>query len=302
MRYSKLRAVIYISIILLCGSCSSVLRETKPEPVTGILGAFHQEIAVLEDKLTERQEKRIEGMQFVSGRLNGRRVVVAWTGVYTVNAAMTTTLLIEHYRPSEVIFTGVAGAVNPELSPGDIVIANETAFHDMGILWPQGLTYKGAKNPLDGWENPVFFPADERLVKLAEEAAKQIKLGAIKTKEGERTPRVVKGRVVTGNIFVASPAKCAELRERLKADAVEMEGAAVAQVCFQQGVGHVVIRCISDKADESAVEDLATFYMIAARNSASLVGEMVGLLAWQGSQAGNTEVKNQSAAHLANKK
>ena len=287
MKHSKLVTVVCVTVILLCSSCKSVFRGTRSEPVTGILGAFHQEIAVIEDKLADRQERRIEGMQFVSGRLGGRKVVVGWTGVYTVNAAMTTTLLIEHYRPSEVIFTGVAGAVNPEMLPGDIVIAKEIAFHDMGIFWPQGLTYKGAKNPLDGWENPVFFPADERLIEIAEQAAKQVKLGAIKTKEGERTPNIVKGRIVTGNIFVASPAKCAELRERLKADAVEMEGAAVAQVCFQQGVGHIVIRSISDRADESAVDDLATFYMIAARNSASLVAEMVGLLAWQGSQAGN---------------
>jgi adenosylhomocysteine nucleosidase len=278
MRYSKIRTAVCVSVILLCSSCGSVLRGTRSEPVTGILGAFEQEIAILEDKLAERQEKRIEGMEFVSGRLNGKKVVVAWTGIGSINAAMTTTLLIEHYRPSEVIFTGIAGAVNQELAPGDIVIAKEIGFHDLGVLWPEGLTYRGSKNPLDGWENPVFFPADERLVKLAEQAAKQVKLEAIKTKEGERTPRIVKGRVVTGNIFVASPAKCAELRERLKADAVEMEGAAVAQICFQQAVGHIVIRCISDKADESAVEDLATFYVMAAQNSAGLVAEMVGLL------------------------
>lgn len=302
MRYSKLRAVICISIILLCGSCGSVFQGTKSQPVTGILGAFQQEVAILEDKLTERQERRIEGVRFVGGKLNGKRVVMAWTGTGTVNAAMTTTLLIEHFRPNEVIFTGVAGGINPKLQPGDIVIAQKIAYHDSGVLMPEGLVYRGVRSPLDGIENPVFFSADERLLRLAEEAAGQVKLETLKTSEGERTPKIVKGVVVTGNIFVASPAKCAELREQLKADAVEMEGAAVAQICYQRAVAFVVIRCISDKADQSAVEDLAMFYVMAARNSADLVAKMVGLPAWQDSQAGDAKVKSQSATRLADKK
>jgi adenosylhomocysteine nucleosidase len=293
MTVGKIGAVISIFVMLLCSSCGSVLRGTKPEPVTGILGAFRQEIAILEDKLADRQARRIEGMEFVSGKLNGKRVVMAWTGTGTVNAAMTTTLLIEHFRPNEVIFTGVAGGTNPQLQPGDIVIAQKIAYHDSGVLTPEEFVYKSVRNPLDGIENPFFFPADERLLGLAEEAAGRVELGTLKTSEGERTPKIVKGVIVTGDVFVASPAKCAELREKFKADAVEMEGAAVAQVCFQQGVGHIVIRCISDRADESAVSDLAAFYVMAAQNSASLVAEMVALMASQVGQPVNAKVENQ---------
>ena len=278
MRCSKVGAVICISVILLCSSCSSVLLKEDSQPITAILGAFNKEVMMLEEQLTDKQQQTIEGMRFVTGRLHGKSVVVAWTGIGKVNAAMTTTLLIEHFRPGEVIFSGIAGSVNPQLSPGDIVIAAETAHHDMGILRADGFYNRGVINPLDGWRNPVYLPADKRLLKLAEQAADQVVLETIKTTVGERTPKIIKGVVVTGDVFVASPAKCAELRERLNADAVEMEGAAVAQICYQRRIPHLVVRSISDKADETAREDSMMFQEMAAKNSATLIAKIAELL------------------------
>jgi adenosylhomocysteine nucleosidase len=281
MRHSKISAVVCILVILLISSCNwsvQEIREVNSEPVTAILGAFQQEIILLEDELTDTLEQRIEGIRFVSGKLSGKRVVIAFTGIGKVNAAMTTTLLIEHFKPNKIIFTGIAGGVNPELQPGDIVIAEKTAHHDMGTIWPEGLFHKGVKNRLDGWENPVFFNADEQLLKLAERAAEKIEFGSIQIIAGDRAPKVIKGVVVTGDAFIASAVKCAELRKKLGADAVEMEGAAVAQLCYQRRIGYLVIRSISDKADEGAVLDKQTFYIMAAKNSAMLVAEIVGLL------------------------
>jgi len=290
MRRSKVIPAVCISVILLLCSCSSpvrqireaaevkVVKEISCEPVTAILGAFEQEIILLEDELTDAREQIIEGIRFVSGKLSGKKVVIAFTGIGKVNAAMTTTLLIEHFKPDKVIFTGIAGAVNQQLQPGDIVIAEKTAHHDMGTLWPEGLFHKGVKNRLNGWENPVFFDGDEQLLKLAERAAKQVEFSSIRIISGQRSPKVVKGVVVTGDAFIASADKCAELRKKLNADAVEMEGAAVAQLCFQRGIGFLVIRSISDNADEGAVLDKQTFYLLAAKNSSSLVIEMLGLL------------------------
>ncbi len=285
MRYRAVGAVVCVSVILLLSSCSSPVqeigevKEVSSGPMIAILGAFEREITLLEDELTDTQEQRIEGIRFVSGKLSGKRVVIAFTGIGKVNAAMTTTLLIEHFQPDKVIFTGIAGAVNQQLQPGDIVIAEKTAHHDMGTIWPEGLFHKGVKNRLDGWENPVFFNADERLLRLAERAAEQVELSSIQIISGQRTPKVVKGIVVTGDAFIASTDKCIELRKKLNADAVEMEGAAVAQICYQRGIGHLVIRSISDNADEGAVLDKQTFYIMAAKNSSSLVIELVGLLA-----------------------
>ncbi len=282
MRLGKVAAFVCVSVLLLLSSCNSPAKEVRQvnaEPVTAILGAFEREITLLEDKLTNPREQKIEGIRFVSGKLSGKRVVVAFTGIGKVNAAMTTTLLIEHFKPDKIIFTGIAGAVNRQLQPGDIVIAEKTAHHDMGTIWPEGLFHKGVKNRLDGWENPVFFEADEQLLKLAELAAEHIDLGSIHIITGERAPKVVKGVVVTGDAFIASADKCVELREKLGADAVEMEGAAVAQICYQRQIGHLIIRSISDKADEGAVFDKQMFYILAAKNSSALVAEIVGLLA-----------------------
>ena len=281
MKYSQLIACICAGFVTLCTACHPAPQAEQAqriEPVTAILGAFEREVTLLEDQVAERQEHEIEQIRFVTGKLNGRNVVVAWTGVGKVNAAMTTTLLIEHFNPEQVIFTGIAGAVNPELRPGDIVIAERTAHHDMGTVWPEGLFQKGVKSRLDGIENPIFFPADGKLVGCAQRAAERIALKRIETVQGQRVPRIIKGVVVTGDAFIASTDKCAELRKKLQADAVEMEGAAVAQICYQRQIPHVVIRSISDNADEGAVLDKQMFYILAAKNSADFVAEMVALL------------------------
>jgi adenosylhomocysteine nucleosidase len=258
------------------------IEDAKTEPVkvegaTAILGAFQAEVAILKDALTGRDEYEIEGIKFVAGKLNGRRVVIVWTGIGKVNAAMTTTLMIEHFKPREVIFTGIAGGVDPNLGPGDIVIAHKTAHHDMGTIWPEGLFFRGVKNPFTNIRNPVFFHADEELVKLAQRAGEKVGFREIITANGPREPRVLTGVVVTGDAFVASEEKCKELRKLLGADAVEMEGAAVAQICYQREIPHVVIRSLSDNADAGAMVDKQTFYILAAENSSRLVSEMMSL-------------------------
>jgi adenosylhomocysteine nucleosidase len=279
VKYNKLVTCICFAIIItLSTSCHPTLRVVRAEPVTAILGAFEREVTLLEDQLAERHEYEIEDIRFVTGRLKGQKVVVAWTGIGKVNSAMTTTLLIEHFKPEHIIFTGIAGAVNPQLRPGDIVIAEKTAHHDMGTVWPEGLFVKGVKNRLDGMENPVFFPADENLVTCALHAAGQIDMRRIETVTNWSNPKIIKGVIVTGDSFIASTEKRAELRKKLEADAVEMEGAAVAQICYQRQIDHLVIRSISDSADEGAVMDKQMFYILAAKNSSDLVAEMIGLL------------------------
>lgn len=270
--------IYFVTIITLSTSCHPTLRIVRAEPVTAILGAFEPEVTLLEDRLTDRHEQEIENILFVTGNLNGQKVVVTSTGVGKVNAAMTTTLLIEHFKPKYIVFTGIAGAVNTQLRPGDIVIAEKTAHHDMGTVWPEGLFVKGVKNRLDGMENPVFFPADETLVTYAQRAAELIDMRRVETVAGQRNPKIIKGVIVTGDSFIASTEKCAELRKKLEADAVEMEGAAVAQICYQRQIKYLVIRSISDSADEGAVLDKQMFYIMAAKNSSDLVAEMIGLL------------------------
>jgi adenosylhomocysteine nucleosidase len=161
----------------------------------------------------------------------------------------------------------------------------------MGTVWPEGLFVKGVKSRLDGFENPVFLPADEKLVTLAQKAAEQIDMRRVELAAGRRKPKIITGVIVTGDSFIASTEKCAELRQKLKADAVEMEGAAVAQICYQRQIDHLVIRSISDSADEGAVTDKQMFYVLAAKNSSDLVAEMIELLNTMPSTVKDSKIK-----------
>jgi adenosylhomocysteine nucleosidase len=276
MKRHRLAVVLCLSSALSLASCTVAPRPVVPVPPLAVLGSAQQEMTLLRSMMTDARAQAIEGIEFISGRVGTEPVVLAWTGVGKVNAAMTTTLLLEHFHPTRVIFTGIAGGVDPNLEPGDIVIARQTAHHDMGTLVRGGIDYGGVKSRMTGEPNPVFFPADPGLLTAAQRAARDMNFGAIGLQTGQRAPKVVVGTVVTGDVFVASQEKSAELAKELGACAVEMEGAAVAQLCFQRQVGCLVIRSISDKADRSAVMDKQLFYIMAAKNSAGLVVKMIG--------------------------
>ncbi len=281
MRRTKRLTTLALAVVILFPLCPVGAAEQTTAPVTCILGAFDDELTRLYQALAEPKEQVLLGIHFATGRLKGRDVIVCRSGIGQVNAAMVTALLIQHYQPSEVVFSGIAGGINPDLHPGDIVIATRTAQHDFGVLTGEGMEVRGTRSPVTWQRNPVFLEPDARLVALAETSGKQIKLADIRTSEGRRHPRVIKGVVVTGDVFVASPAKSAELRKALRADAVEMEGAAVAQVCRDLRVPWLIIRSSSDAADANALQDSDTFTAMAAQNSAQLVMDIVGQLAGQ---------------------
>jgi len=253
-------------------------QPTPSAPEVAILGAMTVEVEALEQQLTNRKEQTIRGIRFVTGVLHGRTVVLAKSGMGEVNAARTAILLVEHFQPARVLFTGIAGGVNPDLGPGDIVIGARTAYYDYGELTPKGFRSLPTIDPLTGKPNPLFFPADGALLAGAEKAGANLKLARVKTSKGERMPRVVTGVIVTGNMFVASPTKSAELRKDFEADATEMEGAAVAQICCQQRVPCLILRSLSDDASAQAEADVRLFEKTAAQNSALLVTGIVARL------------------------
>src|SRR5262249_44067782 len=149
-----------------------------------------------EKQLTDKKTQTILGMRFVEGRLKGKQVVLAQSGVGKVNAAMAITLLVEHFHPTRVLMTGVAGGINPELRPGDIVIGAKTAHHDFGTLTPTGLRPGPTKNPQTQERNPLYFAADQSLVGVAQRAAASV------VTELERTgpaPTITTGVIVTGD-------------------------------------------------------------------------------------------------------
>jgi adenosylhomocysteine nucleosidase len=239
------------------------------------------EVETLGQELTDKKERTVQGIRFTTGNLKGRRVVLAHSGIGKVNAAMAATLLIEQFQPAHVLFTGIAGGLNPDLRPGDVVIGAKTAYHDYGEWTPAGFRVGRTVDPFTGQPNPLFFPAAAGLLGVAAKVASGLKLAPVTTGKGARTPRVVTGVIVTGDAFVASPAKQEALRKEFNADATEMEGAAVAQICWQRRVPCLILRSLSDGAGAKAPEDERRFRKTAAQNAALLVTGTVGRLGAQ---------------------
>ncbi len=244
--------------------------------LTAILGAFPPELVLLKAQLQQQKDTVIQHIHFTEGILNGRRVVVAQTGIGKVNAAVATTLVLDHFQPREIVFTGIAGGINPALSPGDLVIGTSTAHHDYGTLTPDSMKIRATRNPFTMQENPVFFLCDSMLVQSAVQAAATVTFEKVTDSKGSRTPKIITGIIVSGDVFVASLTATQHMRRSMQADATEMEGAAVGQVCWQQKTPFIIIRSLSDDAGNNASVDVKTFYEIAARNSASLVVALMG--------------------------
>ncbi|SDM45524.1 adenosylhomocysteine nucleosidase [Siphonobacter aquaeclarae] len=239
----------------------------KPKNMTAIIGAFADEIDVIKNEMEDRHEERLEGLTFFEGKLKGRKIVAVLSGIGKVNAAVTTAILLEHYRPREVLFTGIAGGLDPAAQPGDIIVATRIVHHDFGRRDHTGMVVRPTRNPYTLTENPQYFPVDSSLLLLAGMVAPRIAL----EKVGAYQPVIRTGTIATGDVFMSSDSAAKEVRAKLGADAVEMEGAAVGQVCYQQKVPFLIIRSLSDNANHSASVDMSTYGPIAARNSAALV-------------------------------
>ena len=266
-------------LLLLILGFSPLAAQAGPERPIAILGAMEVEIETLRRLLHEPETTEVAGIPFFSGKLDGRMVVVGRVGIGKVNAAMVTTLLLDRFSPRGVLFTGVAGALSPELRVGDLVLATRTAQHDLGSFTAEGMQRWGARPASDTVANPVYFPADTLLLRVATEVAERLDFTALQVERGSRVPRVVPGTVLTGDVFLQSTEHARALRREMQGDAVEMEGAAVAQVAWQWNHTPVlVIRSISDAADDAAGETYASFRDVAAANSAAFVRAIVSAL------------------------
>ena len=182
---------------------------------------------------------------------------------------MTTALMLDNFRPRRILFTGIAGGTNPDLQPGDIVIASRTIHHDYQSITFDPKPTNQTRDALSGQMNPAYLTADSLMLLRARTIARTVAFDPVPT--ATRPPTVVTGTVVTGDPFISSSQKVAQLRQDFGADATKMEGAAGAQVCYQLRVPHLVIRSLSDRADDNARRDMLSFYETAARNSAKLV-------------------------------
>lgn len=225
----------------------------------GIIGAMEVEVAKLKAMLQDTETKNMAGMTFVSGNLNGKPVVVVRSGIGKVNAAICTQILACEYKADYIINTGVAGSLCNEINIGDIVLSKDTLQHDMDAT---GFGYKIGVIPQ--MEKSVF-EADERLIRIAKRCI-----------EDDITDiKAFVGRVVSGDQFISDKNKKEWLVENFAGYCTEMEGAAIAQAAYLNNIPFIIIRAISDKADDSATEDYPTFEAKAAQHCVQLICEMV---------------------------
>ena len=227
----------------------------------GIIGAMDVEVAALKAKMENVTVTTRAGMEYYAGTLEGLPAVVVQCGVGKINAAMCTQILIDCFDVTAIVNTGIAGSLCAELDIGDLVISRDAIHHDFDLhFWGRPI---GQVPGLD----VIAFPADESLMNVAFAAA-----------EAENAGHTKIGRVASGDQFICSK----EQKEKIIADTgaicAEMEGASIAHTAYRNGVPFVIIRAISDKADDSAEMDYPTFEAIAAQRCANVTCRLANTL------------------------
>jgi adenosylhomocysteine nucleosidase len=228
----------------------------------GIIGAMDEEVAqIVAEMQIEKTEEKAQ-MKFVQGKLSGKDVVVVRSGIGKVNAAVCTQILVDDFIADCVINTGIAGSLKAQINIADVVISKDVLHHDMDAT---GFGYELGQIPR---MDTLSFPADKRLVQLAEESCK------------EAVPEigVFVGRIVSGDQFISDKEVKNKIANNFGGYCTEMEGAAIAQAAYLNHVPFVILRAISDKADDSATMDYPAFEKQAICHSVLLIKNLVSKL------------------------
>lgn len=222
-----------------------------------IIAAMASEVRDLKESMEDTFKIHHGGLTFIKGRLEGKEIVLVQSGVGKVNAAICTQILIDLFKAETLINLGVAGAVDPALALGDIVISTDSVQYDMDA--------RAFGHPLGEIPNldVTFFKADKNLIEKAENAAKALGI------------TYFKGRVMTADLGVNSPALKERLLREFKGLCVEMEGAAIGQVAMVNRIPYVIIRSISDNADDNQLADYQENLERSIKKGAMLVKDLI---------------------------
>ncbi len=292
-----MRRLIFVLVLLLWPGAALADPKVDAAPRVAVMTAMPTEMAALRAAASEAVEHKVGGVVFITARLEGRPVVLFMSGVSMTNAAMTTQLALERFNITAIVFSGVAGGLDPALAVGDVAVpaqwgsymetrflkagpdgafippANgswgaDLAFAPYGMIWPHGQVVATPAGP----EARFWFPADGGLLEVARRTAADVTLKRC-TAAGQclaRQPRiVVGGNGLSASVFMDNAAFRDYLFGTFHAQAVDMETAAVAQVAYVWGVKFIAFRSLSDLAgaDEGA-NPFSQFVMLAAENAA----------------------------------
>ena len=254
MRKIFISFFILIALIL---SSSSAFADNKIK--IGIIGAMDIEVDSLKQNAKISNKIIIADMEFNEGMLDNVDVVIVKCGMGKVNAAICTQILISNFGVTHVINTGVAGSLNNKLNVGDIVVAADVVQHDYDV---EPIGFKKGEIPYTGL---VFFKADDKMRKKALETVKNFAPDI----------QVIEGRICTGDQFIATKEQKNKIISNFGGDCCEMESGAIAQTCYLNNVPFVIIRAISDKADETETSDFHEFEPPTAKLCANITEYMV---------------------------
>lgn len=227
--------------------------------IIGIIGAMDEEVDILKDTMQIEDKVEKAGLKFYVGKLENKNIVLVRCGIGKVNASLCTQILISEFKVDAVVNTGVAGALHDELNVADIVISTDTLQHDFDTT---GFGYELGVIPR---MEVSIFKAYDKLIDAAYKSSL----------ENVKSHKVLKGRVVSGDIFVSSMELKEKLVNKFGGYCTEMEGAAIGHTCFVNNVPFVIVRAMSDKADGSADVTYEEFVIEAANNSKDIVIDML---------------------------
>ena len=273
-------------------------------PRTAVVSAFAPELSLLKDELADASTHSVNGVEFSVGTLQGRDVVLFLSGISVVNAAMTTQLALDHFNIDRIVFSGIAGGVDPSLNIGDIVIADrwgqylelvlarevesgwstppffDYPYENFGMMFPRSVTVQRAG--ADAPETRFWFPVDHSLLAAARMAAADVELDHCSADATclRHTPRIVVGGArVSGGAFVDNAAFREHTFYTFGARVLDMESAAVAHVAYANDVPFIAVRSLSDLAGGAEGENqMEIFLGLAAGNAAAFVKALLRAL------------------------
>ena len=243
-----------------------------------IFGAVPQEIPVLTDALEQAEKKSLWGIPYWQGKLHGKPVVVAITGIGKTFTGMTTTLFINEFKPRLVLMTGTGARINQKLRTGDVIVATHTYEHDYGSLTKNDMVYRPMNSPDNGKEVENEFKPTATLLALAKKAMDSYQPQTITANGSTYKNSVRYGVVSSSDLFGVTQARIDSLRNKFKTDIMEMESAPLGHVCETLGVPYLIVRAGSNVAQEAPNDDYLRLGPIAAREAAKFSLHLVKYL------------------------
>ena len=228
----------------------------------GIICALKIEVEGIQKMMTNSTTTDYARMTFVKGEINGKEVVAVECGIGKVNAAICAQVMIDLFKPEAIINSGIAGALNDKISIGDFVIAKDVVQHDMDGT-------EAGDPPGEIWfndERKIYIDADEKVHNCLLEACNTL-----------NDTKVISGRIATGDTFVAAVERRLSIGSKFDADSCEMEGGAIGQVCYRNGVPFGILRCISDDITQNEFMDFEKFRILAGDKSVKAILNFIEL-------------------------